>query len=395
VIIELLQLLDFILRGTPRLLFAFFLVHLSFLLFVRHYAGRYRPLGHNPYTGRRSHMVSVCIPTWREEPAWLERSIDSALRAGADEVIVSYAEGDRSAEEVVRRFEGRISAIAFESRAPKKLALYESFRRAKGDVLCVLDSDTYIAEDALNEVCRALDADPEVGGVVPLNVIFNRGHLAGRLSSLVEGSRNALNKALSVLGNVHVLDSRFCAYRREAVLPLLDEYLNNRFLGRDVVIGEDKQMTYLLQRAGWKCVMQASAIDYTAAPKNMVGFLRQQLRWARSGWMYFFRHAACLKLNWLLTFHILLYFLSPIVFPIVVLHDLFLAPPLLEMALPTAAAVVVAGVSLVTLLREKLMELDVRLRDVPVVGLVGLFVLLPLMLYALATVWRQDSWVSR
>jgi cellulose synthase/poly-beta-1,6-N-acetylglucosamine synthase-like glycosyltransferase len=400
-IIELLQFIEFVLHGTPRLLFIFFFINLFFFLCVWLYARRYRPLGHNhPYTGRRNHVVSVVIPTWREEPAWLEVSILSALWAGADEVIICYTKGDRSAEEVVGKFEGRISTIVFKSRVAKKVAVYEAFKRAKGDILCVLDSDTFIEENAINEVCRAFDADPRVGGVVALNNIFNKDHFAGRLSSLIEASRNTLNKALSVLGNVHVLDSRFCAYRRKAVLPLLDEYLNNRFLGRDVVIGEDKQMTYLLQRAGWKCIIQASAVDYTAAPENIAGFLKQQLRWARSGWMYFFRHRASLRLNWLLTFHILLYFLSPIVFPIIVFYDLFLAPPLLLLdvtllSFVAIVAIIVTGISLITLLRDKIMKLGIRLRDVPTVGLFGLFVLLPLMHYALVTIWKQGSWISR
>lgn len=48
-------------------------------------------------------------------------------------------------------------------------------------------------------------------------------------------------------------------------MSILGEYLKDRWLGRDVVIGEDKQMTALLQREGWKCIMQDSAVCYTAA----------------------------------------------------------------------------------------------------------------------------------
>jgi cellulose synthase/poly-beta-1,6-N-acetylglucosamine synthase-like glycosyltransferase len=395
-IIEIWQFFDFLINGTFRLLFLFFFVHILFLVLVRRYSQKYRPFGHNPSTkDRKKHTVTVTIPTWKENPIWLKRAIESALKAGADEVIVSYCKGDEAAQEIVEKFGDRISVLTFERRVPKKVALYESFRRAKGDIICNLDSDTFLVKSSIIEICKAFDSDPKIGGVVPYNIIFNKKHFSGRLSSIVESSRNFINKAFSVFGNVHVLDSRFCAYRKEAIIPLLDQYLNNRFLGRDVVIGEDKMLTYLLQKSGWKCVMQASAVDYTAAPNNIIGFLKQQLRWARSGYMYFFRHRLCLKLHWLLTFHILLYFLSPIIFPAIVLYDVLISPPLLHMSLLLTVGVVTFGVSLITLFRAKLANLEIKLKDIPAIAFMGLFILLPLMLYALVTVWKQDSWVSK
>jgi len=389
-IVELLQAYDFFATGTVRGLFLLFFILISFELTARRYAKRYRP-----HDGHVDHKVSTVIPTWNEKPEWLRKSILSAL-AGSDEVIVAYSRSDKKAlttlEKLRPRF--RVREIAFQRRVPKKRAVYEAVRVATGEVVIIQDSDTWAPRSAYSEILKPFQ-DDKVGGVVAQNIIFNVKHLAGMFSKFVEASRNLINKAFSYFGQVHVLDSRFCAYRKEAILPLMDDYLNNRFLGRDVVIGEDKMLTALLQKAGWKCVMQSTAVDYTAAPDSLAGFLKQQLRWARSGYAYLFRHYWCLKLHWLLTWHILFYFLAPIAFPLIVAYDILMTPPLLELPPVIWALILLAGVSSIALMTARLKGMHIQLREAILVGVFGLFVLLPLRLYALMTVWKQGSWISR
>jgi len=388
-IIELLQLLSFLLTGTVRGLFIFFLTHLGFLMVARHYSNKYRT-----YSGDLPMNATIIIATWNEEPEYLERAILSALNSGASEVMVVYSINDEKAVKVVEKYANRIRRLAFKTRVPKKRAVYEAIRRAQSDFIVILDSDTFLEPYSLREILKPF-RDEKVGAVTAHYAVFNTHHFAGRLSGLIEASRNFINRALSYFGQVHVVDSKFCAYRRQAILPLMEEYLHNTWLGRDVVIGEDKQLTGLLQRSGYKCVMQDSAVCYTAAPPNIIKFLKQQLRWARSGYMYLFRHWWCLKLNPLLTAHMLLYFLSPIIFPIIVIYDLLFTPPLIDLMPGMELTVMVAGVSSITWFRSKLANLGIRPKDLPIIGLFGLVVMMPLMIYALLTVWKQGNWLSR
>lgn len=394
-IVEVFQLIDFIASGRVRLLFIFFLIHLLFITIVRHYSLKYAPYASKKDLLAR-YRVSIIMSIWKEDPEVLRSAISSALRSGAHEIIVAYSTIDKSACEVLSSFnDERVKHITYDRRVPKKVAIYDGIRKSTGDIIVIQDSDTIINENSISEICKPFD-DPRVGGAVAKIDILNPDHLAGKLSKIIEESRCFINRALTAFGrNVHVLDSRLCAYRREAVLPVLDEYLNDRFLGIDVVIGEDKMMTYLLQKNGWQCVYQETSTCLTTAPNSFAGFLKQQLRWARSGYLNFFRHTHCYRLNPLLAAHILLYYISPLVFPLIVFYDIFLMPPIFHVTPVLNAAIVVTGISLITLTKGKLKGIGLSLRDVPIIGLIGLFVMIPLLNYALITVWKVDNWLSR
>ena len=65
-------------------------------------------------------------------------------------------------------------------------------------------------------------------------------------------------------------------------LPLLDEWRDQKFMGRPAGIGEDRALTNLILREGWGVTMQRSALIYTNVPDTYLGITRMLLRWERS-----------------------------------------------------------------------------------------------------------------
>jgi hyaluronan synthase len=72
------------------------------------------------------------------------------------------------------------------------------------------------------------------------------------------------------------------AFRREAVLPFLDEWASQTFLGRPVNHGEDQALTNIVLRQGYDTVYQRTAVVNTLAPVTYRQMSRMFVRWDRS-----------------------------------------------------------------------------------------------------------------
>jgi hyaluronan synthase len=72
------------------------------------------------------------------------------------------------------------------------------------------------------------------------------------------------------------------AYHRKAVMPVLDEWLNESFLGQPYRIGEDRFLTNLILRDGYHVLFQNNAMVFTNVPVKYKGLVKMLLRWARS-----------------------------------------------------------------------------------------------------------------
>ena len=60
------------------------------------------------------------------------------------------------------------------------------------------------------------------------------------------------------------------ACRRAVVMPRIDEWVNQQFLGRPANIGEDRALTNLILKSGYAVVFQRSAIVLTRVPETGV-----------------------------------------------------------------------------------------------------------------------------
>jgi hyaluronan synthase len=91
-----------------------------------------------------------------------------------------------------------------------------------------------------------------------------------------------LKAAESVVGGVSCCSGCFAAYRRTAVLQVLDNWEHQRFLGTECTYGDDRALTNMILRSRWKALYDAEAEAWTDAPEEYRTFFRQQLRWKKS-----------------------------------------------------------------------------------------------------------------
>src|SRR5689334_19683290 len=87
--------------------------------------------------------------------------------------------------------------------------------------------------------------------------------------------------AQSVLGQVGCLPGRTIAFRRDILMRVMDKFMTERFLGVFLEVSDDRTLTNLTLKAGYRTVYQHTSLVYTDAPLQLKKLFKQQLRWAR------------------------------------------------------------------------------------------------------------------
>jgi hyaluronan synthase len=239
-------------------------------------------VGHRP-------RVSIIVPAFNEEEGiigTIESCLDVDYPSELVEVIVLNDGSTDGTWERMLEAKARypqIYAIDLGRNYGKRAAMAEGTRRSTGDVLCFVDSDSYLERDALIAIVQPF-ANPKVGAVV--------GHADVRNASVNWMTKmqqvryfsafRVIKGTESVLSGAVTCASGCCAaYRADIVRELLPEWEFQTFLGRPATFGDDRALTNRVLRTH-RVVYQRSAVAETVVPETPRRFFRQQLRWKKS-----------------------------------------------------------------------------------------------------------------
>lgn len=169
-------------------------------------------------------------------------------------------------------------------------------------ILCT-DSDTWILPSAPEELLK-LTGDFSVGAVTGHVRIFNIKNLLALLIELkYYFAFNLERSAQSFYGSVGCVSGPLGMYRVSALEKILYPWKEQTFLGKPCTFGDDRRLTALLLREGYKIHYTHKAVCYTETPTVFSRWIQQQSRWGRSyirefllGIPYFY------KTNWYLVY---------------------------------------------------------------------------------------------
>ena len=179
---------------------------------------------------------------------------------------------------------GRIHAINLERNRGKRGAMHAGFLASHGEIVISIDSDSIILPDTLRRMVSPFVRYPEVGGVAGNVKVLNwdGGLIPKMLDVNFVFSFDLIRAAQSAVRAVFCSPGALTACRRAVVMPRIDEWVNQQFLGRPANIGEDRALTNLILKSGYAVVFQRSAIVLTRVPETYYGLSRMLIRWARS-----------------------------------------------------------------------------------------------------------------
>jgi len=249
---------------------------------------RYRPCA--AATPGDAPSLTVVIPAYNEG-AMVEIAIASVAAASYPrERLEIIAVDDGSTDDTWRyvrraaeRFPSLVTALRLPRNQGKRAALAEAFRRARGEIVVTVDSDSEIEPQALLAIAGPF-RDAKVGAVAGKVAVRNRA--AGLIPRMLHVrfvlSFDLLRAAQSYFRTVYCCPGALAAYRISVVHQVLPEWERQRFLGVDCTYGEDRALTNCILGAGYDTVYQRNAVVHTIVPLTYRGLCRMYLRWDRS-----------------------------------------------------------------------------------------------------------------
>lgn len=240
-------------------------------------SARYRP-----FTGTFVGTTSVVVPVV-DEPLDLFRDvIGRMVEQGPGEIIVVINGARNEAlEEVCDEF----APLVRWTHTPipgKRNAVKVGTEMSTGDITVLVDSDTVWTPGALEELLKPF-ADASVGGVTTRQRILEpeRSWIT-RWADWLENSRALYSMpAQSVLGQIGCLPGRTIAFRRDILMRVMDRFMHEKFMGVFLEVSDDRTLTNLTLKEGYRTVYQYTSLVYTDAPLQVKKLFKQQLRWAR------------------------------------------------------------------------------------------------------------------
>jgi len=166
----------------------------------------------------------------------------------------------------------------------KRHALYRGFKIGTGDVFVTVDSDSIVDENTLRNLLSPFAVNKDCGGVAGNVRVLNKenGLLPKMLNVSFTFSFEFVRSAQSAIGSVFCTPGALAAYRRDAVLNCLEEWLNQSFMGKPSAIGEDRAITNMILKQGLKVYFQKNSMVYTNIPERYKNLYKMLIRWERS-----------------------------------------------------------------------------------------------------------------
>ena len=231
--------------------------------------------------------VSILVPAFNET-ATIVPTLHAGLALDYPEfelIVINDGSTDDTLprmERVADRADGRVRVIDLGRNRGKRAAMAAGIRATDAEIIAFVDSDSVLEPDAMAKIVQGFH-DPKVGAICGHADVLN---LHDTWLTKMQAVRyfvafKVVKAAESVFSAVTCCSGCFSVYRRSAVMPHLEWWENQTFLGVESTFGDDRSLTNCVLRT-WKVIYESEAVSHTIVPDNFKQFMTQQVRWKRS-----------------------------------------------------------------------------------------------------------------
>lgn len=282
------------------LLFAGYSIAVSFYIISRFalayfYVPRQMAADKDAKTGdeRYEPTISFAVPSKDEG----ENIRETILRIAASEyptekfdiIAVNDGSGDNTldemyaAKEIARTMGVVVRVIDWKENKGKREGMAECVRQSNKDIIFFVDSDSFLEKDAARNVVKYFK-NPKIGAVAGQAFVANADtNMLTKMQSVrYYVAFKAYKSAEALFGSVTCCSGCCSAYRRSSIVPFLDAWANQKFLGVRCTYGDDRSLTNYTLYHGYDTIFAPDVIAHTFVPDTFKVFMRQQLRWKKS-----------------------------------------------------------------------------------------------------------------
>lgn len=261
----------------------------SFLFYILFLYLRYKPI--QSVSDEKLPTCTVIVPAYNEGKLVWETLLSIAKSNYPVEKlqIISIDDGSKDdtwywMKKAKEELGDRLEIYQQPQNKGKRQALYRGFKLGKGEVFVTIDSDSIIDTNTLRNMVSPFVVNKQCGAVAGnVRVLNNQKAIIPRMLNVsFVFSFEFIRSAQSQLGSVLCTPGALAAYRKEAVMNCLEEWLNQTFMGQPSDIGEDRAMTNMILKQGYKVLFQRNACVLTNTPEKYKNLYKMFIRWERS-----------------------------------------------------------------------------------------------------------------
>ncbi len=264
-------------------------IKISFIVYILTLYLRYKVI--NPLSDEQLPLCTVIVPAYNEGEL-VYKTLLSLVESDYPKEklqIISIDDGSQDntwqwMKKAKEELGDRVSIYQQPENRGKRHALYRGFNLATGDVFITVDSDSIVKKDTLRIMASPFVVNKDCGAVAGNVRVLNRdkGLIPRMLNVSFAFSFEFIRSAQSKLGSVLCTPGALSAYRKEAVFNCLETWISQTFMGQVSKIGEDRAMTNMILKQGYKVLFQREAYVYTNIPERYKNLYKMFIRWERS-----------------------------------------------------------------------------------------------------------------
>ncbi len=264
-------------------------IKVSFLIYILSLYLRYKVI--YSVTDKELPLCTVIVPAYNEGEL-VYKTLISLVKSDYPQEklqIISIDDGSQDdtwqwMKKAKAALGNRISIYQQPENKGKRHALYRGFELAVGEVFITVDSDSIVKKDTLRNMASPFVVNEDCGAVAGNVRVLNKanGLIPRMLNVNFAFSFEFVRSAQSVLGSVLCTPGALSAYRKTAVFNCRQEWINQTFMGQVSKIGEDRAMTNMILKQGYKVLFQRNAYVYTNIPEQYKNLYKMFIRWERS-----------------------------------------------------------------------------------------------------------------
>ncbi len=229
-------------------------------------------------SAKLSHYPSttIIVPCWNEEKT-VSKTVDSllALHYPKDKLqifIIDDGSTDRTWE-VVQKFANNPQIKLFhKENGGKHTAVNLGIENSTSALIGCLDADSFVDKDALHEIARSFNEDPEMMAATPILIVHEPKTILQKMQKTEYHTGAFLKRMLSPLDAINVTPGPFSIFRREVYKKIgLYKKAHNT---------EDMEFALRMQKHHMRIRNVHTALVHTTAPGTLYKLYRQRLRWA-------------------------------------------------------------------------------------------------------------------
>ncbi len=206
-----------------------------------------------------------------------------------DIIAINDGSTDNTLEEMYRakkdakKMGVEVEVVDWKENKGKREGMAESVRRSTKEIIFFVDSDSFLASDALPQIVKYF-SHPKIGAVAGHAYVANEDtNMLTKMQAVrYYVAFKAYKSAEALFGTVTCCSGCCSAYRRSSIMPFLESWVRQSFLGVRCTYGDDRSLTNYTIYYGYDCVFAPEVAAYTFVPDNMRQFMRQQFRWKKS-----------------------------------------------------------------------------------------------------------------